>query len=95
MGRLQYMKWCRAQGLSSDISDASYPHYYLILWMESRKQTGPDGITPYPEPEKGYLEQDAEAMMAFAVLDELILIRQEEEKKRVEFQEKARSLFGG
>lgn len=95
MGRLQYMKWCRAQGLSSDISDAPYPHYYLILWLEARKKATLDGIMPYPEPEKGYLDQDAEVMMAFEVLDELFTDRQEEEKRRAEFRQKAQTLFGG
>lgn len=37
----------------------------------------------YPEPEKGYLDQDAELMLAFEALDE-ISDEQEAEKKRVE-----------
>lgn len=44
----------------------------------------------YPEPNKGYLEQDAETMLAFEVLDELYE-KHEEELERIEENKKVRA----
>lgn len=80
----QYARWCRVQGLDADIVEEIYPHSYLILWMECRRHVSTDGILGYPEPEKGYLQQDAEVMLAFEVLEEL-----QEKRLRVEEQRRA------
>ena len=64
--------------------ETSYPHPYLLIWLECRRQANPfTGAISYPEPEKGYLDQDAELMLAFEVLEE-IQDQREEEKKRIE-----------
>jgi hypothetical protein len=45
------------------------------------------GVTAYPEPQKGYMEQDADLMLAFSVCDEF----QESQKKDQERREQVSS----
>lgn len=63
--------------------------------MEARRQVNPiTGVTSYPEPNKGYLEQDAELMLAFEVLEELY-DEHEAEQERIEEIKKARAAHFG
>lgn len=63
--------------------------------MEARRQVNPiTGITSYPEPSKGYLEQDAELMLAFEVLEELYE-KHEAEQERIEEMKKIRAAHFG
>lgn len=52
------------------------------------------GVSSYPHPEKGYMEQDAELMLAFEVLEELYDLREKQEEQRKKMQEEADRYFG-
>ena len=51
------------------------------------------GAIAYPEPEKGYLDQDAELMLAIEVLEECYAIREAEEERRKALKEEATRRF--
>lgn len=64
------MAYCKKEQFSSDIASTPYPHPYLILYLEALRHADPmTGMPGYPEPEKGYLDQDADLMVAFSVFD--------------------------
>jgi hypothetical protein len=74
--------YCRREGLVEEVTNAQYPHPYLILYLEACRHADPmTGAVGYPEPEKGYLDQDADLTLAFAVCDEY-----REEQQRIEKQ---------
>lgn len=78
----QYLAYCRREGLSDEITATPYPHPYLILYLEAlRHADGMTGQMGYPEPDKGYLDQDADLMLAFGVCDAY-----REEQARIEKQ---------
>ena len=51
--------------------EASFPHPYLIIWIECVKRSNFNGVRADPEPQKGWLDQDADLSLACDVLDEL------------------------
>lgn len=60
-----------------------YPHPYILIWMETLRHADPMSGTPsYPEPTKGYLEQDADLMMACEVCETFREEQKELEEKR-------------
>lgn len=70
-----------------------FPHPYLEIWIECRRYANPVTGTPaLPEPEKGPLDQDADLMLAFDVLEEFMRRRQDEDERRRKVQEQARQM---
>jgi hypothetical protein len=62
--------------------------------MEARRQANPlTGAIQYPSPSLGYLEQDAEVMLAFEVLDDIQSQREEEKDRLAKIKEHTQSHF--
>jgi hypothetical protein len=59
-----------------------YPHPYLEIWMECRRHCNALGVPALPQPELGILDQDADLMLGFEVLEELAEERKDEEERR-------------
>ena len=97
MSHLQFVRYCQRIGADPAVYErVSYPHPYIILWLECRKQANPiTGAPSYPDPERGYMEQDADLMLAFEVLEELQEVQQKEEEQRRKLKEQAARQFGG
>lgn len=71
-----------------------YPHPYLIIWLECKRYgDGFSGMPALPDPSVGWLDQDADLLLAFEVLDELQHTREEEEKRRAQLKEQAGTFF--
>jgi hypothetical protein len=71
-----------------------YPDAIILIWLECKRQANPwTGVPALPEPEKGYLDQDAELTLAFEVLDEIQAKHEEEEEKRKKLREQAAAMF--
>jgi hypothetical protein len=85
MTHRQFHNFCKRRLLEPELYEGvQYPHPYLMIWLECRKQANPiTGAISYPDPTKGYLEQDAELMLALEVLEELYQ-ELEQEKDRLE-----------
>src|SRR5256885_17205234 len=85
MSQIQFIRYCRLQEMEPEVyQGVPYPHPFLLLWLECRRQANPfSGATAYPEPEKGYMDQDAGLMLAFEVMEE-IYDQREQAKKRGE-----------
>lgn len=49
-----------------------------------------NGVTAYPEPQKGYMEQDADLMLAFTVCDEFREDQQKSKERREQVADLAR-----
>ncbi len=64
-------------------------HPYLEIWMNCRKYAGPLGGTALPET-GGWLDQDAELMLAFDILNQLYAELEEEKKRREELAEEVK-----
>lgn len=54
-----------------DYEEIPYPHPYIQVWTWCRKYAPPGGGALLPDPQKGPLDQDAELMLAFEILDEI------------------------
>lgn len=54
-----------------------------------------NGVPEYPEPSKGYLEQDADLMLAFEALEEIQETRRKLEETRERVRQEAMNLFAG
>lgn len=91
---------CREEGLPrADYEEVTYPHPYIELWVACRRlspsspeEKGGEDFLLLPEPGKGYLDQDADLLLAFEVCEEF---REEEaraEEARMRAREAARSL---
>lgn len=93
MSAPQFVRWCKKLGLAPEIYEERYPHPYIILWYEGKKRASLTGIPDYPEPEKGYLDQDADLMLGFEVLDEIQEQREQEQEKRDELKKQAADLL--
>jgi hypothetical protein len=65
-----------------DYKEVPYPHPYLALWLECKRYASPSGVPALPDPLLGPLDQDAETMLAFDVLNEAHAQLQEEEEAR-------------
>jgi hypothetical protein len=62
--------------------------------MEARRQANPmTGAIAYPSPSLGYLEQDAELMEAFEILEELQASREEEKERLAKIKEHTQQHF--
>ena len=98
MSQRAYIKWCMRSGLAEEVYNAEYPHPYIVLWLECRRHSNAMGVAMYPEPEKGYMDQDAELMLAFEVLDECWSEREKAEDSRQRAKqiaaERANQMFG-
>lgn len=83
MSHIQYVRYCRNLGLPEEVyQEVAYPHPYILIWLECRRQANPwTGVPALPQPDKGYLEQDAELTLACSILDE-VQTRREQEKER-------------
>lgn len=56
----------------------AYPHAYILIWLETlRHADSMSGVPSYPDPTRGYLEQDADLMLACSVCEEF---REEQQK---------------
>lgn len=95
MSARQFVRYCQLQEMDRDIyNEVAFPHPYLLLWLECKRHANPfTGVAALPEPEKGYLDQDAELMLAFECLDEIQTGREVEQERRKQQQEEATSYF--
>lgn len=98
MSHRQFYQYCLAQQETippEAYEDVPYPHPYLVIWMECHKH--PDSLsgTPsYPDPTRGWLEQDADLMLACDVLDDLQHERQQAEEARDKVRAAREQMFG-
>ena len=69
-----------------------YPHPYIEIWMLCLKYRTPGGGPLLPEPDKGILEQDADLMIAFEVLEEIAKEQEEETAAKERNRELARQM---
>jgi hypothetical protein len=66
-----------------DYEGVPYPHPYLSLWLECKRYPSASGAPALPDPTRGGpLDQDAETMLAFEVLEEAHMASQQEEEAR-------------
>ena len=87
----EYVRYCLREGFSEDVRNAQYPHPYILLWLEAvRHGDSTNGVTAYPEPQKGYMEQDADLMLAFSVCDEFREDQQKNQERREQVSDLAR-----
>lgn len=84
---------CRKNGLADDIATEPYPHPYLVIWLECKRQAS-YGLAPYPDPTRGWLEQDADLWLGCEVLDELEQQQSKLEQARALLQEQRQQIFG-
>jgi len=75
---------CRSDGLldPEDYEEVPYPHPYLEMWLTCQRYQSSQGHPVLPDPTKGPLDQDADTMLAFEILEQLVLQWQDEEKLR-------------
>ncbi len=73
MSHRQYVLMCQQDSSLSpeDYETLTYPHPYIEVWMLCCRYRTSDGAPMLPEPDKGVLEQDADLMLAFDVLEEI------------------------
>lgn len=67
-----------------------YPHPYVDIWLECKRHANQYGVPLLPEPEKGVLDQDADLMLAFEVLDAFQEQQADEETRRQKLKEELR-----
>ncbi len=91
------MQDCIAQGTPrEDYDGVLFPHSYIEMWIECRRHADPTtGVPALPEPHKGVLDQDAELMLAFELLEEAMGVREQEEMARQRNKDAARSMHFG
>lgn len=80
------MVYCQREGFDEEIEQAEYPHPYILIWLETlRHADSMSGAPAYPDPVRGYLEQDADLMLACQVCDAYReeQSKEEEQKKQV------------
>ena len=66
-----YYLACQREGLDpEDYEGVPYPHPYIEIWIECRRHLNSMGVPALPQPEKGVLDQDADLMLAFDLLEE-------------------------
>lgn len=95
MTHREYILACR-DDLSlepEDYENESYPHPYLEIWMLLARYRDPTGPPLLPEPNKSPLDQDADLMLAFEVLDEIVGELAHEDELREIAHQKARAYF--
>ena len=89
----QFLRWCKRRELPPEVFETQYPHPYIVLWYECKKRSVTTGVPDYPEPDRGYLDQDADLMLAFDVLDDLQERYEQEQQKRDDIKKRAAELF--
>lgn len=94
MTHRQYVLMCQKDSFlePEDYEDVSYPHPYIEIWMLCCRYRTPDGAPMLPDPEKGVLEQDADLMLGFDVLEEIRQEQEQAEAIRKQTQELARKM---
>lgn len=95
MSHKQYIRYCLLTEIDPlYYQQIQYPHPYLLIWLECRRHGNPlTGAASLPEPEKGWLDQDAELMLAFEILEEIQEAREEEQKKKEQMKAQVKELF--
>jgi hypothetical protein len=78
--------------LSDTYEGIPYPHKYLEIWLLCQRYRQPDGPPILPEPDKGPLDQDADLMLAFEVLEEISEDHRREEEMRQHNRELAKNM---
>jgi hypothetical protein len=95
MTHREYILACRNDItlVPEDYENESYPHPYLEIWMLLARYRDPNGPPLLPEPMKSPLDQDADLMLAFDVLEEIVAELAHEEELREIARQKAREYF--
>lgn len=75
-----------------DYEEITYPHPYIEIWMLCCRYRTSEGAPMLPEPDRGVLEQDADLMLAFDVLEDISKQREREAEIRRHTQELARNM---
>jgi predicted thioredoxin/glutaredoxin len=89
----QYLRKCAHEHVDPEIYQEPFPHPYILIWLECRRQSGLTGVPAYPEPNKGWMEQDADLMLAFTILEEIQQERQELQRMREEARERLHAMM--
>lgn len=102
----RFQQFCRVQqreGLLAiteeqleEVLDATYPHPYILIWLECVRHAHPETqVLPYPDPSQGFLEQDADLMLALSVCEEYRAEQAKQQARQEAMKEQMSNLFQG